>query len=441
MKCRHVCGAIGWYLGFLSALTGCGGGLGSGESGFTSYQSPLFDGSGPSGLIRGSDGNFYGTTTFGGKFQKGTLFRITPEGEETVVYAFAGGSDGAYPSPGLVQGAGNSFYGTTYEGGVGVCPRATATLTGGAVQPASTCGTVFTVTPDGAETVLYYFRGLADGGQPTGALVQSGGNFYGTTNYGGVTSAGCGSSGCGTVFRITPAGAETVLFAFTGGLNDESLLPSSLVEGNDGDFYGVTNVGGTNNDGTVFKVTPAGVETVLHSFTGCVNGSTDGCQPATALIQGSDGNFYGTTAFGGSGSDGTVFKITPSGVETVLYSFTGDTNGGGGDGYSPTALIQGINGNFYGTTAGGGAAGAGTLFMITPSAVETVLYSFTGGFNTGRTDGYSPNAVIQGSGGDFYGTTACGGANQAGTVFKINAAGEETGLYSFNGGKTCQFYP
>jgi uncharacterized repeat protein (TIGR03803 family) len=422
---------IGALLSLAATLAGCGedaGGQGIRESDFSSFPSPSFDGSGPTGLIQGSDGNFYGTTTFGGQFQKGTVFRITPEGEETVVYSFAGGSDGAYPSPGLVPGPGNSFYGTTYEGGVGLCPtNPDPTGRGGPAVPPTTCGIVFNVTADGVETVLYSFGGLADGGQPTGALVQSGGDFYGTTNYGGIASDACGNFGCGTVFRVTPTGAESALYSFSAGLpnhnvlplpaSDNSVLPSNLVLGSDGYLYGVTTDGGATNGGTVFQITPSGIETVLHSFTGCIS-------YPLALIQGSDGNFYGITEFGCSEAYGTVFKVTPSGVVTVLYSFTDVSNG------SPTALIQGSDGNLYGTTAGGGAAGGGTLFELTPSGLMSVLHTFTGGAS-------SPNSLIQASDGAFYGTTACGGANQAGTVFKINSAGDEIGLYSFNGGKNC----
>jgi len=379
-------------------------------------------------LIQGSDGNFYGTTELGGSNSScsasislhgcGTVFKVTPAGVETVLYSFAGGSDGANPHAGLIQGSDGDFYGTTGHGGVNSSCSAS--------QYASGCGTVFKVTPAGVETVLYSFAGGSDGSDPDAALIQgSDGNFYGTTGYGGSNSSCTGTVlvGCGTVFKVTPAGVETVLHSFTGG--GDGGVPDGLIQGSDGNFYGTTADGGSNSIcsasvsvygcGTVFKVTPAGVETVLYSFTGV----GDGIGP-TGLIQGSDGNFYGTTSDGGSSliSNGAVFKVTPAGVETVLYSFFAN------DGADPgAALIQGSDGNFYGTTELGGSTGVGTLFKITPAGVETMLYSFTGGG-----DGGVPNGLIQGSDGNLYGTTEIGGANSScsasaysggcGTVFK-----------------------
>jgi uncharacterized repeat protein (TIGR03803 family) len=331
-------------------------------------------------LVQGSDGNFYGTTRTGGANGTGAVFKITPEGTETVLYSFAGGSDGANPYSSLIQGSDGEFYGTTALGG------------------ATGNGTVFKITPAGIETVLYSLAGGSDGANPVaGLIVGSDGNFYGTTENGG-------TSDYGTVFKITPAGVETVLYSFAGG-SDGAAPAAGLVQGSDGNFYGATYAGG--NSGTIFKVTPAGVETVLHSFTG---GSSDGDQPYGSLVQGVDGNFYGTTAFGGTNGYGTVFKITPSGNETVLYSFAG-----GSDGAAPWAgLLLGNDGSFYGTTNGGGTAGYGTVFKITPSGTENVLDFFTG------TDGEGPwSSVLQGSDGNLYGTTYYGGTNGNGTVFKI----------------------
>jgi uncharacterized repeat protein (TIGR03803 family) len=266
-----------------------------------------------------------------------------------------------------------------------------------------------------AETNLHYFGTGTDGANPAAALIQgTDGNFYGTT-YGG------GAGGTGTVFKITPVGVETALYSFTGKDGDGANPKAALIQGTDGNFYGTTYYGGTtgtgaSSAGTVFKITPAGVETVIYSFTG-KNG--DGANPAAGLIQDADGNFYGTTYFGGSTSvgvfgpgsglysSGTVFKITATGVETVLHSFTGST----GDGSNPAAgLILGADGNFYGTTYYGGTPfqgpqdavilTAGTVFKITPAGVETVLISFNFG------DGENPSAsLIQGSDGNFYGTT------------------------------------
>jgi uncharacterized repeat protein (TIGR03803 family) len=289
----------------------------------------------------------------------------------------------------------------------------------------SNLGTVFEITSAGVETVLHSFVGGAtDGSLPAGALIQgSDGNFYGTTSNGG-------TNGYGTVFRITPAGIETVLYSFAGGTTDGISPSAALIQGSDGNFYGTTQAGGTSNSGTVFKITPLGVETVLHFFAG---GTTDGGFPIAALIQGGDGNFYGTTS--GSGA-GTVFKITPSGVETVLHTFAGAPT----DGSTPAAaLVLGSDGNFYGTTAGGGTSNTGTVFKITPGGVATVLHSFAGG----TADGSRPNtALIQGNDGNFYGTSAYGGiggdvsmgSSGNGTVFRITSAGVETMLYSFAGG-------
>ncbi len=152
-----------------------------------------------------------------------------------------------------------------------------------------------------------------------------------------------------------------------------------MIQAADGNFYGTTGLGGPSNAGTVFKITPAGTETVLYSFTG----GNDGGNPITALFQAADGNFYGTTPYGGPNNAGTFFKITLAGVETVLYSFTGGTDGG-----TPVAeLIQAADGNFYGTTGLGGPSNAGTLFKVTPAGVETVLYSFTGGTDGGNPQG------------------------------------------------------
>jgi uncharacterized repeat protein (TIGR03803 family) len=372
------------------------------------------DGIGPAAnVVQGSDGNFYGTTQRGGPSNLGTVFKITPAGVETVLHSFAGGaSDGSLPTAALIQGSDGNFYGTTSGGG-----------------PAG-AGNVFRITPAGVETVLHSFGGgTTDGSTPNAALILgSDGNFYGTTSKGG-------TSGNGTVFRITPAGVETVLYSFAGGTADGSTPNAALLLGSDGNFYGTTSHGGTGSNGTVFKTTPAGIETVLYSFAG---GTTDGRTPNAALIPGSDGNFYGTTSDGGMSYLGTVFKITPAGVETVLYSFAGGTT----DGRVPNAaLILGSDGNFYGTTSGGGPTGAGipfgtgTVFKITPAGVETVLHLFAGG----ATDGSIPNAtLIPGSDGNFYGTTSSGGAGSSGSLVKITLAGTETVVYSFNTGPEGQ---
>jgi uncharacterized repeat protein (TIGR03803 family) len=330
--------------------------------------------------------------------------------QESILYSFVGPiTDGAFPYAGLIQGSDGNFYGTTFSGGASA-PGVTSV------------GSVFEITPAGVETVMYSFTNtvqnpanFSDGEYPFGGVIQgSDGDFYGTTRDGGATNSG-------TVFKVTPAGVGTVLYSFAGGADGANPL-GGVIQSSDGNFYGTTRAGGATNTGTVFKITPAGVETVLYSFVG----GTDGANPAARLIQGSDGNFYGTTVFGGATNSGTVFKMTPAGSETVLYSFAGGT-----DGVNPYGgVTQGSDGNFYGTTGNGGTTNTGTVFRITPAGSETVLYSFAGG-----TDGATPYAgVIQGSDGNFYGTTSDGGAAGVGTLFDITPAGVETVLYSFAGG-------
>jgi uncharacterized repeat protein (TIGR03803 family) len=400
---------FGLGVSLMSLATGCG----QGGDIPSKYLGP--DGSSPSGLILGRDGNFYGTTSSGGQFNQGTVFRITPDGVETVLYSFAGGNfDGASPTGNLIQANDGNFYGATSGGGPGQCPGIEPIDYNG---PPAACGALFKLWPNGAETVLHFFSGGKDGGQPNGSLVQGGdGNFYGTTSY-----------GSGTVFAMTPQGEETVLYSFQN-YTDDGSIPSSLILGSDGYFYGTTFIGGHFNYGTVFRISSAGAETVLYSF----GGGADGELPSASLIEGNDGNFYGTTPFGGSSRDGTVFKITPGGEERVLYSFSGGS-GNGADPY--TALIQGLDGGFYGATQAGGkensnpcGGGCGSLFEVTPTGSETVLYLFA----AITTDAEIPDAnLVQGSDGNFYGITSEGGQLGGGTVFRVTPAGTLTVLHSF----------
>ncbi len=353
-----------------------------------SFAGPPNDGANPfAGLLQASDGDFYGTTYWGGGYGYGTIFGMYPTGTLTTLLSF-GGSNGANPNAALTQ----AFYGTTYDGG------------------AYGYGTVF----GGSGLPLYSFCSQAnctDGAYPYAGLVQaSDGNFYGTTSSGGI-SRNCIGHGCGTIFKITPNGSLTVLHSFDG---NDSELPGGLIQASDGNFYGTTAGHGGGSDGTVFKITPDGTLTTLHYFNG-----GDGDGPEAALVQASDGNFSGTTYSGGAYDNcflfcGTVFRITPSGSLTVLHSFNGT------DGAAPSAaLIQASDGNFYGTTYYGGASGdcsggCGTIFKITPNGTLTTLHSF------GGTDGAGPyGGLIQASDGNFYGTTAYGGANGYGTVFRL----------------------
>ena len=260
---------------------------------------------------------------------------------------------------------------------------------------------------------------------PQAPLIQgTDGNLYSTTVYGG-SSTNC-SGGCGTVFKIGTEGKLTTLHSFNG--TDGAELYGGLVQATDGNFYGTTRYGGTSTNcegvgcGSVFKITPAGKLTTIFNF----HGVSDGFWPVAGLVQGTDGNLYGTTSFGGTSGYcgtgcGTVFKISTAGKLSTLHSF------GGTDGYSPEAtLVQGTNGSFYGTTEEYGANGYGTIFEITPAGKLTTLYNFP--------DGYPFGALVQAVDGNFYGVT---GYPANGTIFKISPTGELTTIYSFCSQTNC----
>jgi uncharacterized repeat protein (TIGR03803 family) len=363
------------------------------------------DGSNPqAGLVQGSDGFLYGTTFNGGTNSDGTVFKIGISGALTNLYSFTGGKDGASPQAGLIQGNDGFFYSTTQSGGM--------PATG---DPA---GTVFKINSNGALTNLYSFNVDFPGGNagsfPVAGLVQGNdGFFYGTTLEGGTYAfSGAGTNGYGTVFKISTNGTLNSLYAFSGGA-DGANPAAGLAQGKDGFLYGTTQSGGTGNSGTVFKINPSAttpdeVFTNLYSF----SGGSDGGVPLGGLVQSSDGFLYGTTSSGGTNNSGSVFKIGTNGTLTSLYSFTGND-----DGSSPEAgLVQGSDGNFYGTTQSGGTnGGEGTLFKITSKGEFTSLYSFSGG-----NDGSNPQAPLtQAADGFFYGTTVNGGQSGAGTVFRL----------------------
>jgi uncharacterized repeat protein (TIGR03803 family) len=338
----------------------------------------------------------------------------------TTLYTFcsqSGCTDGELPVAGLVQATNGDLYGTTFYGG---------TFYGGA----NGGGTVFKITPGGTLTTLYSFcsqTNCTDGTSSQAALVQAAnGDLYGTTQ-------GGGTNGYGTVFKITPGGTLTTLYSFCSlgyPCTDGAYPDAGLVQAANGDLYGTTGIGSANNlkYGTVFKITPGGTLTTLHSFN-----YTDGEGPFAGLVQAANGDLYGTTSSGGAnGYYGTVFKITPGGTLTTLYSFCSQTNCT--DGAEPYArLVQAANGNFYGTTVGGGVRGGGTVFEITPTGTLTTLHRFNG------TDGATPYAwLVQAANGDLYGTTYAGGANNGGgTVFKITPGGTLTTLYSFCSQSGC----
>jgi uncharacterized repeat protein (TIGR03803 family) len=347
-------------------------------------------------LIQASDGNFYGTTQNGGNTACdsgcGTIFKITPNGKLTT-FKF-NGTNGSQPYAGLVQAANGDFYGVTTTGGT------------------DNLGTVFKFTPKGGLTTLYSFAANT-GYSPVGGLVlASDGNFYGTASSGGPAAGQC-DPGCGTIFKITPAGTYTTIHNFNG-IPDGGGPLATMVQAPDGKLYGTAStLGNAGSYGTVFTITPEGKYTVVHQFN-----NTDGAYPFGGLILGSDGNFYGQTDLGGTfayGAYGTVYKMTPSGKVTTLHSFDQT------DGDNPISnLVQGTDGNFYGTAAYGGTHGGGTAFKITPRGKLTTLQNFDG------TDGADLYAgLAQGTNGKFYGATFGGGSSTAckygcGTVFSLS---------------------
>jgi len=312
-------------------------------------------------MVEGSDSNFYGTTGGGGTGNIGTIFRMTPSGMVTTLYSFTGAKDGMFPYAGLLLASDGNFYGTTME----------------SFDSDATGGTVFRITPSGTFTLLYDFPGVSGGSSPFAGLVQGDdGKLYGTT----FSGSGAGSFfGAGTVFQMDLAGGTpTILHSFSGGADGGNPYYGALAKGTDGNFYGTTYGGGMVNSnfpqgtGTVFRITPAGTLTTLHTFTG----GADGYGPEGGLVLGSDGNFYGTTGFGDffstTASGGTIFKITPDGVLTTLHSLSLT------EGSVPLAsLIQGSDGNFYGTAETGGDSD-GTVFSITPGGPAAAVEPLPG---------------------------------------------------------------
>ncbi|MGO4879776.1 MAG: choice-of-anchor tandem repeat GloVer-containing protein [Bryobacteraceae bacterium] len=468
-------------------------------------------------LLRDAAGNLYGTTVLGGKWGYGVVFKLDASGAASVLHSFNGETEGAEPYGGLIEDPAGNLYGTTAYGGSSVC----------------SCGVVFQIDPAGKETVLYTFNGY-DGAYPEASLMQdTEGNLYGTTLNGGADGLGTvfkldldgqaailhsftggsgtqpdgafphaglimdsagnvygttlGGASYGTVFEIDAAGNETILYSFTASYyqNDPSSLNGyspmgTLVRDAAGNLYGTTTDGGVDEFGTVFELSAGAKESLLFSFPAF----PDGAQPAAGLVRDSAGNLYGTTVGGGAYACdgdlgpaapgcGTVFELSASGQETLLYSFptafnprgdlirdtagnlygTGSTGGasnagavfeldalgnqtvlysftGGADGGKPLGgLVRDSAGNFYGTASAGGASHAGVVFKLDASGNQSVLHNFTGG-----ADGGAPLAgLISDSAGNFYGTTSAGGASQAGVVFKLTAVGQETVLHSFTG--------
>jgi uncharacterized repeat protein (TIGR03803 family) len=338
------------------------------------------------GLVQGKDGNFYGTTVVGGANGYGSLFQLTLSGTLATLISFDRTNNGANPGAALVQGSDDAFYGTTEAGGTN----------------ANGDGTIFKVTTNGTLTTLVSFNGT-DGSRPHASLVQGqDGKFYGTTEIGGTNQVG-------TAFQMLTNGTLTSLVSFDNNGSSPYSPSASLLQAADGNFYGAARLGGTNGHGAMFRLATNGALTTLYSFTG----GSDGANPYAGLTQGADGSFYGTAANGGTNGYGTVFKMTTNGTLTPLASF-GGTNGA----YPQAALLLASDGNFYGTTKNGGAytnqSGYGTVFKLTTNGTLTTLASFNG------TNGAHPLGLVQTLDGSFYGTTADGGTNGYGTVFRLN---------------------
>lgn len=349
-------------------------------------------------------GNVFGTTYYGGSFDYGTVFRLDSTRAETLLHSFLGG-EGLRPDGGLIPDASGNLYGTASYGGA---------YEGGGC--AHGCGVVFKRDTSGTQTVLYAFTGKTDGGAPDATLIQdSAGNFYGTTSEGGDVSCFFGT-GCGVIFKLDRLNHLTVLYRFTD--REDGEYPAGVVADAALNLYGTTYSGGKFGYGDVFKLTPAGTFSILYSFTG----GSDSGDPKSPLIIDQAGNLYGTT-YGVNTSDfGIVYKLSPTGNITVLYTFAGGSNGS-----YPGGLVMDQAGNLYGVTLAGGTStgcyygSCGTVFEIASSGTFTVLHSFN------LSDGQLPNALTIDKSGNLYGTTLGGGRGSracsyykgCGVVFKL----------------------
>jgi uncharacterized repeat protein (TIGR03803 family) len=371
------------------------------------------DGDEPTGgLLLDAAGNLYGVTTRGGTIGFGSVFKVDPSANESVLYSFAGSPDGMSPVAGLVQDAAGNLYGVTSYGGA---PSNCGPL--GTAGPG--CGTVFKLTPGGAETLLHSFSYSF---APVGRLVlDNSGNLSGVTHYGG--SGGCGSIvngkrvsfGCGTVFKLDASGTASVVHVFTGG-TDGAFPHAGLVQDTSGNLFGTASSGGVMNCGsilhgdcgTVFKVDTSGQFSVLYSFQGGIAGP-DGATPLSSLLLDAAGNLYGTTNVGGNAKPcatgetcGTIFQLTPAGKETLIHSF------GPGDGaeFPFAGLVQDAAGNFYGMAWA-------NVFKLDSTGKESVLYTFTP-----NPDSDISNDLVQDAEGNLYGVIPSGTSGR-GAVFKL----------------------
>lgn len=437
----------GFILVAMSSLIGCGGGGASGSSGTSPTCTACTVGGAVSGLNAGQSAvilnnggdphtlSSNGSFTFDKPAVYGGAYDVTVQSHTPGITCSVNDGSGTVGTSSVTNIAVSCAAGTatilhSFAGAPsdGVTPQTDLVMDSAGnfygttrFGGADSLGSVFRISSSGTETLIYSFaNATTDGSSPVASLIMdSTGNLYGITNNGG-------AAGQGTVFKVSPTGAETVLHSFAGGSADGALPHGPLIIDSAGNLYGTTYEGGTDNDGTVFRISAAGTETVLHSFAG---GATDGAWPDAGLLMDSAGNLYGTTYVGGVNNEGTVFKISGTGTETVLYSFMGGTT----DGAEPrAALIMDSAGNLYGTTWGGGAANGGTVFKISSAGKETLLHSFAGGSDGAGVDG---SLVMDGTG-NLYGTTFEGGVDNDGTVFEISAAGTETVVHTFMGGTT-----
>jgi len=364
--------------------------------------------------IVGTDGNLYGTTYYGGTNDDGTIYKMTPQGTLTTLYTFQG-YDGIGPR-GLLFETNGVLYGTTQSGGNGIVISSTET--------SICCGTIFSITPQGAFTSLFSFDTTNGDTSDSGVIPGGDGNYIGTTYSGGMGSAYEGTNAAddfgdgvqnppGTIYKINSQFTTiTTIHSFSG--TDGANPGKEAVIGTDGNIYGTTLFGGAHDAGAVYQITSSGTFTLLYSFAD----GTDGAHPKAELVEGLDGNYYGTTLDGGgsvgkkwcgANGCGTAFVITPQGTLTTLHDFNGDP-----DPAHPGSLALGPDGNFYGTSFTGGTNHLGTVFMITPQGAVTALYQFRGA------DGSEPIAGLTlASDGSFYGATTAGGAHNQGTIFRV----------------------
>jgi uncharacterized repeat protein (TIGR03803 family) len=352
-------------------------------------------------LITDPAGNFLGTTSAGGSHACergcGTVFKLSPKGQEKTLYEFQGGEDGGYPGASLVADGSGNLYGTTTSFGL------------------NGHGTIFKVTTDGKETSLYAFQGGSDGWGPSGLILDSSGNLYGTTTYGGnFSGSDCAASGCGTIFEVESNGSKVILYLFQGG-NDGYWPLGGLFRDSEGNLYGTTYAGGGSGCsgggcGTVFELPDDGNESVLHTF----QGGDDGSAPFAGVTMDGAGDLFGTTDRGGVDDDGTVYEISAGGAEQVIHAFLG-----GQDGEGPfSALVLDASGNLYGTTnigsVGCRAAGCGTVFELQQDGTKQLLYAFS------PKHGKLPETgLLLGENGKLYGTAVGGGRHNNGVVFSV----------------------